>query len=109
MPDPLRAALLAIPILIAIGSIIRRHPRTTWIMVTELAWWIPAEITALYAVLGLTPKESALYVQVLAGGCAFTVCWNLLKTFMKRIGPRLDESLTTEATWNRSPSASGRS
>ena len=37
MSDPLRAALLAIPILTAIGSIMRRHPRTTRIAVTELA------------------------------------------------------------------------
>ena len=37
MSDPLPAALLAIPILTAIGIIMRRHPRTTRIAVTELA------------------------------------------------------------------------
>ena len=109
MPDPLRAALLTTPILIAIGTIIRRHPRTTWIAITELAWLIPAEIAALYVILSLAPEESAPYVQVLAGVCAFTVGWSLLKTFMKRIGPRLDESLTAEATWNRSRSANRKS
>ena len=92
MSDPLRAALLAIPILTAIGIIMRRHPRTTRITVTELAWWIPAETVALYVILSLAPEGSAVYVQFLASICGFTVGWSLLKTFMKRIDQRLKES-----------------
>ncbi len=93
--DPLRTALLATPILIAIGTIIRRHPRTTRIAVTELAGSIPARIAAVYVVRNLAPEKSALYVQILPGVSGPSICGRLTQTFMKRIDERLMEPATT--------------